>query len=272
VHLGGDVAHLLAAGAWLGALPLVAAIFIRAARRQSQALDRIVVRTTQRFSAIGVACVGTLLVTGTINAWYLVATWAALFGTPYGQLLLLKLARFALMLAFAARNRLILMPRLQKAGRGTADPSRDAMRGIARNASIEAALGVAVVIIVGALGISIPGVHTEISWPLPFRLDPDSFAVVPAHPTTYARASSIRPLRSPPERRSITRIVPRVTVPTAGATSTRPRRSPSDRPISHRMRCTISPVTFFGGSRMESRARRCPASMIDCRRRRSGSS
>src|SRR6516164_1014581 len=62
VHLGGDVAHLLAAGAWLGALPLVAAIFIRAARRQSQALDRIVVRTTQRFSAIGVACVGTLLV------------------------------------------------------------------------------------------------------------------------------------------------------------------------------------------------------------------
>ena len=161
VHLGGDVAHLLAAGAWLGALPLLAWVLVRAARRQSSALDRIAIRTTRRFSAVGVACVGALLATGTINAWYLVATPAALFGTTYGRLLLLKLVLFAAMLALAARNRYLLMPRIREASHGNVEAGRDAMRDIARNAWIEAWLGIAIVVIVGALGLSVPGAHVE---------------------------------------------------------------------------------------------------------------
>ncbi|HET7031479.1 MAG TPA: copper homeostasis membrane protein CopD, partial [Casimicrobiaceae bacterium] len=188
VHLGGDVAHLLAAGAWLGALPLLAVLLVGAARRQSPSFDRVALLATRRFSAIGVLCVGALLVTGVVNAWYLVATPPALFGTAYGQLLLLKLALFAGMLILAARNRFVLTPRIQEAVSRGADAGRIGMRSIARNAWGEAALGLGVVAIVGALGIAVPGAHAEIVWPLPFTLDVDSFAVARAHPTTYARA------------------------------------------------------------------------------------
>src|SRR4029077_4975716 len=40
-----------------------------------------------------------------------------------------------------------------------------------RNALIEATLGLAVLAIVGALGILPPGLHTEPGWPFPFRID-----------------------------------------------------------------------------------------------------
>ncbi len=171
MHLGGDVVHLLAAGAWLGALPLLAMVLVRAAQRQSVEFDRVALITTRRFSGIGVTCVGALLATGTINAWYLVGTPAALIGTVYGQLLLTKLAFFAVMLALAVHNRLILTPRIQEAISPKAEVARVAMRRITRNARVETTLGVAIVVIVGALGISVPGAHTEISWPLSFALD-----------------------------------------------------------------------------------------------------
>lgn len=159
VHLGCDVVHLLAAGAWLGALPLLAVVLMRAAQRQLPALDRTALVTTRRFSAVGVGCVGALLVTGTVNACYLVATPSALFETRYGQLLLAKLALFAVMLAFAVRNRFALTPRIEETVRGKSMGAGIAMRGVARNAWIEAALGLAIVVIVGALGISVPGAH-----------------------------------------------------------------------------------------------------------------
>jgi putative copper resistance protein D len=159
VHLGCDVVHLLAAGAWVGALPPLAAVLVRAGREQSFALDHLALCTTQRFSALGAVCVGAVLVTGTINGCYLVATPAALFGTTYGRLLLLKVALFAAMAALAARNRFILTPRVRQGFRADTDAARVAMRGIARNAWKEALLGVGVALIVGVLGMSVPAAH-----------------------------------------------------------------------------------------------------------------
>jgi putative copper resistance protein D len=172
VHLGSDVVHLLAAGAWLGALPLLAATLVRSAQRRSPTLDRIALATTARFSAVGAICVAALVTTGTINAWYLVATPAALFGTSYGQLLLLKLALLASMLALAARNRFVLMPRIEEAAREGAEAGRVAMRRLARSAWIEGGFGVAIVVIVGVLGISVPGAHSGMTWPMPVTPEP----------------------------------------------------------------------------------------------------
>ena len=180
IHLGADVVHLLAAGAWLGALPPLALMLVRAARAGTSAVAAIAARTTQQFSRVGLGCVGVLLLTGGVNAWYLVGTPAALFGTRYGQLLVLKLALFALMLALAAGNRLRLMPYVAAAAGDTAEPRAiTATQRIARNARIEASLGLAIAIIVGALGIAIPGAHTEIVWPFPFTIDaPEGLALV----------------------------------------------------------------------------------------------
>ena len=72
---------------------------------------------TLRFSTLGVISVGTLLVTGIVNTWYLAGSIEALTGTYYGQLLLAKIALFFAMVAIAAVNRQWLTPRLmQSAG------------------------------------------------------------------------------------------------------------------------------------------------------------
>ena len=157
VHLGADAAHLLAAGAWLGALAPLAHCMARAGT--SEAL----VRLARRFSVLGIACVAVLVASGIVNALYLVGSFAALFGTAYGQLLDVKLALFALMIAIAAINRSRLTPRL---AHGDA-----ARRALARNARIELACGIVIVAIVGALGTMVPGAHQSPRWPFGFTLD-----------------------------------------------------------------------------------------------------
>jgi putative copper resistance protein D len=170
IHLPADILHLLAAGAWLGALfPLV--ILLAQACRDSdpQAVD--VARTaTLRFSVLGISCVGTLLVTGVVNTWFLAGTVPALLGTLYGQLLLLKIALFAAMIAAAGINQRKLLPRIADTTTETMH-CLQALRHVWRNASIEVSLGFLVLAIVGIIGILPPGLHTEPRWPLPFRFD-----------------------------------------------------------------------------------------------------
>lgn len=154
VHLSADILHLVAAAAWTGALvPL--AILLGAARRNAESAA-IAHEAAVRFSALGMASVGTLAVTGIINSWFLVGSVAALFGTPYGRLLLAKVALFAIMLAFAAVNRLRLTPRLGQAG--NAAVAAEALRRLRRNSLAEAALGGIIIAIVGVLGTLPPAI------------------------------------------------------------------------------------------------------------------
>jgi copper resistance protein D len=128
-HLIGDAIHLLAVGAWLGGLvPFVAAM------RQPNAGA-----IAWRFSTLGMVSVCIIVATGAINAWFLVGNASALIGTPYGRLLLVKIVLFCLMVAVAAVNRFVLTPR------------RD-VATLHRNAKIETALGIAIVMIVAVLG------------------------------------------------------------------------------------------------------------------------
>ncbi|HET9728285.1 MAG TPA: copper homeostasis membrane protein CopD [Acidimicrobiia bacterium] len=152
VRIAADAAHLLAAGAWLGALPALAYDLAHVRRNAGSLRFDAASAATRRFSMLGIACVGTLIATGTVNAWYLVGSRLALIGTPYGHWLLAKLALFAAMIALAAHNRQRLAPRI--GAHEPAAPSR-----LARNASIEFALGAGVIAIVGHLGITVPAIH-----------------------------------------------------------------------------------------------------------------
>jgi mono/diheme cytochrome c family protein len=93
----------------------------------------------------------------------------ALIGTVYGQLLLVKIFLFLAMVAIAAVNRFNLTPQLFA---GAVAP---ALRRLQRNASIEATLGLVIIVIVGALGTIPPALHVEPWWLLPFRFDADAF-------------------------------------------------------------------------------------------------
>jgi putative copper export protein/mono/diheme cytochrome c family protein len=170
LHAPADILHLLAAGAWLGALvPLV--ILLAQTRHDASPQAVSLGRTaTLRFSVLGLTCVGTLIVTGIVNTWFLAGNVPALLGTLYGQLLLVKVALFAFMIAAAGINQRRLVPLL---GDATTDDRTclQAIGHVCRNASVEAAVGVFVLAVVGIIGILPPGAHTEPRWPLPFRFD-----------------------------------------------------------------------------------------------------
>jgi copper resistance protein D len=152
LHAAADALHLCAAAAWIGGLLSLLLFFIVARRTRSPDWISLVRKTTERFSIMGIVSVAVLLTTGIVNAWFLVGSLHALIATGYGQLLLLKLGVFAVMLALAATNRLWLTPRLGLAGEG-------ALRWLARNGAIEFALGLAVIAIVGMLGTLHPAIH-----------------------------------------------------------------------------------------------------------------
>lgn len=186
LQLAGDVAHLLAAGTWLGGL-LPLALLFAAARRGEDAGAALAARdATRRFSTVGLIAVGTLLATGILNALFLVGNLPALLGTDYGHLLMLKIALFLTMVAFAAINRQWLMPLLAADPGGAGTPAnRGLLRQLQRNALVEAGLGAAVLMVVGVLGTTPPALHVQPEWPLPFSL---SLATLEAEPALRLQA------------------------------------------------------------------------------------
>jgi len=148
-HGAADALHLVAAGAWLGALVPFTALLAGAARDASpEALGRAR-SATHRFSILGVASVGTLAATGIVNTCYMIPDVGAFFHSRYGLELAAKLCLVALVVALAADNRLRLTARLD-AG------APQAARALFRNACLEVLLGLAIVAIVANLGITVP--------------------------------------------------------------------------------------------------------------------
>ena len=154
VHLTGDALHLVAAGAWLGALwPL--AILLGSARRTCDPLSiAIAHQATRRFSVLGMISVAVILVTGVINTYEILGTLAFSIGTDYNRLLLAKIGLFIAMVCIAAVNRQRLTPRLSSEG----DRLR-AIRQLERNSLIETGLGLLILAIVAVLGRIPPHVH-----------------------------------------------------------------------------------------------------------------
>jgi copper resistance protein D len=157
VHLAADALHLVASAAWIGGI-LALTLLITATRRNNpHAWPSLVRNATDRFSNLAVLSVSVLLATGVVNSWILVGSFRALLTTKYGQLLMVKMALFAVMLSFAAVNRFRLTPRL--AGSPDRVGELDAVRRLARNCHIEIALGLVIFAIVGVLGIIHPAIH-----------------------------------------------------------------------------------------------------------------
>jgi putative copper resistance protein D len=127
-RIAADVAHLLAAGAWLGALP--ALVFVLGLSRGQGGAAQ----AAQRFSALGLVAVGVLIASGVANTSYQVGSIPALVGTDYGRLLVAKLALFAVMLGIATVNRgMARRPAAVKNRRRCRILRRNAMLEIARN-------------------------------------------------------------------------------------------------------------------------------------------
>jgi putative copper resistance protein D len=92
--------------------------------------------------------------TGVFNSWILTGSVHALIATAYGQLLLFKIALFLVMVLVAAINRLRFTPRLLQDLEYAS--AQNASRQLRRNATIEAMIGIIILVIVAILGIMSP--------------------------------------------------------------------------------------------------------------------
>jgi putative copper resistance protein D len=162
-HLAADVSHLGAAAAWLGGLiPLVLLLRLL---RQSHESSRTMIAcdVASRFSNIGIMAVGTLLISGMINAWFLVGGTTNLTSTDYGRLLEVKIALFVGMVGLAAINRLHLLPLLPKVAEiDASDLASGTIRRLERNALLEISIGLVILCIVAVLGITPPAAEAHI--------------------------------------------------------------------------------------------------------------
>ena len=165
-----NAVHLVATGAWLGALPALALLLVAASSEDGADARPFAVLAAHRFSTWALAVMTVIVVTGGWTAWNEVGGVPGLVGTGYGRLVLLKVALLFPVLGLAGWNRKSLLPRL--GGDGVA-VGRPAMRSLAAFVAVETIVGAALVVVAAALALTPPGRHTTPDWPFSFRLAPD---------------------------------------------------------------------------------------------------
>lgn len=165
IHRISDILHMIAAAVWIGAIGAFLLLVSPQRVRDWPGGLGIAARSLDQFSLIGTICVLVIAATGLINSQMIVGAdnLGRSLGSPYGQLLLAKLALFGLMLALAAANRWRLTPALAAAAGGNAenidpDPALAAMR---RSLLIEAAAALAILALVAWFGTLEPFVGAD---------------------------------------------------------------------------------------------------------------
>src|SRR5260370_19755875 len=155
-HSLNDAVHLLAGGLWLGGLVPLGGLAIQAWRSQNGAWLAMLVRALPRFSRLAYAAVALVALSGIINAVLLVGSIGALPATPYGRLLMVKVALFLLLLAVAVINRLILVPWIGSGARNSGGAT-----ALSWTIAVELLLGLGIIAVVAVLGTLPPAIHAH---------------------------------------------------------------------------------------------------------------
>ena len=95
-----------------------------AATRRLEAADRtrLLAAALLRFSPIALGCVVVLLVTGTVQAFEHIGSWAALLDTGFGRAVLIKVGLIAALIGVGAVNRRRVVPGLRRLAEASAAP------------------------------------------------------------------------------------------------------------------------------------------------------
>jgi putative copper export protein len=147
-----DALHTLATATWLGALAGLLALLPGALRLLDDGERlRLGAGVVVRFSALAIASVAVLAVTGTYRALAELSSLDDLVDTGYGRALLVKLAIFAALLAGGAYNRLVLHPRLERAALGLRPDDGGAADRLRASVAAELTLGAALMACVAVM-------------------------------------------------------------------------------------------------------------------------
>jgi copper resistance protein D len=136
-------AHLLGAGAWFGALPV---LHRRAVDTPAQDLAQLL----RAFSRYGAVIVAIIVASGLAGAWINGLRPQAVLDADYGRILCVKLALVAVMGGAALMNRNRFTPKLD------GDPAQvaAAREGLCRSIGIEGIAGAAVIVVASILGFT----------------------------------------------------------------------------------------------------------------------
>ncbi len=143
-----DALHLLGGSAWLGTLTVtLAAGLVPLARLDEAARGPLAARLIRAFSPVALIGATLAIVAGSLMSWrYLGATlgarFEALFGTPWGLALVIKLGILALVAGLGAWNWRVLLPKLGSAS---------AAQRLQRSARAEILLGVLLLVVTAVL-------------------------------------------------------------------------------------------------------------------------
>jgi copper resistance protein D len=145
LHRFNDSLHLLAAGAWVGALVPLLLILGRIDQPDWQ---HAAAQALRSFSLAGHFAVAIVLTTGVVNALLVLGHLPMDWTSPYQGLLAAKIALVLIMLSLAVLNRYILVPRLRRR------PA--ACRALLAATLVEIGIGLAVLGLVSAFGLLDP--------------------------------------------------------------------------------------------------------------------
>lgn len=139
--LAADAVHVIAGIVWVGGV--LGLMLVMAAG--SDASSRRTATTTSRFSAAAAAAVSAVAVAGLTLGWRILGSLEALTSTVYGRTLLIKTGLVLVVVALAAYNRWVLLPR------AAANPDRPTPAPLVAVVRAEGAVLVAVLLATGFL-------------------------------------------------------------------------------------------------------------------------
>lgn len=114
-------AHVFAAAVWVGGVAALA-LLIRRRRRRGERTHALVMVT--RFSVLATGALAAVTVFGLYLAWVIIDAPSDLWATPWGRLLVAKLAVVAVAAGFGAHNHHVLVPALERSQEGDATVGR----------------------------------------------------------------------------------------------------------------------------------------------------
>ena len=156
-----DVVHVMAMGVWLGGLSVVVAALLRPPGAEGVG-TKVLAGAIRRFSTIAASCIGVLVASGTYQAWRQVGTFAALTGTTYGRLLLVKILAVGLVVALGYLARIWIAYYLK----GSAvTPDAAAIRQLRGSTGLEVVLAAGVLAITAML-VNAPPARTAYAAPV----------------------------------------------------------------------------------------------------------
>lgn len=145
-----DWVHVVAGGAWTGGLMALALLLPREAAGWPPGTLTTMCR---RFSRLAAWCLAAVVATGAWNAWTQLPEPAALWTTGYGRALGAKLVLVALLVAYGAANRFLVLPGLR------ADDETGPGARLRRYVRCEALLALGVFAVTAVLTDSTPPRH-----------------------------------------------------------------------------------------------------------------